>query len=530
MANGRVREYIGARYVPIFADPVIWDDERAYDPLTMVQYSGETYMSKQYVPIGAPLPTVSEGQESNEFWVHMSNWNAQVEAYREEVMRYAAEVLEFDGRIDTLEDDLPTSDFDSTNTVKKYIDDEITDISNEITSFKAIIPSTNFDSTNTVKKYIDDEITDVEDIIPSSSFTSTNTVKKYIDDKATAINNLLPASSFSSVNTVKKYIDKVKPQKNNQYERFLLFGDSWCTGEGGQLFTRFVELINPIFSKNFGVGGATIQGLATQITTAAADTSFNNSDITLIYIVAGTNNVYWNNAVTFDEAISVSEAFKTTFPNAKIHYFPNNSRTQNGGRNERYVTIMNGLGYNGNIIIHSETLTLPFYGNFQSYSGSGSVEEVQHLSYTGYNNFAFWAHSLANGADFSNYPIKFSFPMIWPGTSSVTGNAAATFYGNISSGVVSIRLSELTFKSGYSSSNPGRAHIQLPPYGANVTTPICLDDQFGYCTIASENASEPIMCAAYATGEIEFILKSGVNVSTIELQLPISNYINLKFA
>lgn len=121
MANGMTRQYIGARYVPIFADPVEWDDERTYEPLMMVQHQGETYMTKQYVPVGIPLPTVSEGQESNDYWVHMSNWNAQVEGYREEVLRYAEEVLAFDGRIDTLEDDLPLASFDSTNTVAAAI-------------------------------------------------------------------------------------------------------------------------------------------------------------------------------------------------------------------------------------------------------------------------------------------------------------------------------------------------------------------------------------------------------------------------
>lgn len=165
MANGKVREYVGARYVPIFADPVTWDDERAYDPLTMVQYSGETYMSKQYVPIGAPLPTVAQGQESNEFWVHMSNWNAQVEAYREEVMRYAEEVLLFDGRIDTLEADLPTSEFDSTNTVKAAIDavntaiglieDNIDSVESDIDNLEAIIPASSFSSANTVSNVIE---------------------------------------------------------------------------------------------------------------------------------------------------------------------------------------------------------------------------------------------------------------------------------------------------------------------------------------------------------------------------------------
>lgn len=177
MANGRVREYIGARYVPVFADPVTWDDERAYDPLTMVQYSGETYMSKQYVPIGAQLPTVSEGEEDNEFWVHMSNWNAQVEGYREEVLRYAADVLLFDGRIDTLEADLPTSEFNSTNTVKAAIDaintaiglieDNIDSVESDIDNLKAIIPAASFSSANTVANEIDDakaRITNLESL------------------------------------------------------------------------------------------------------------------------------------------------------------------------------------------------------------------------------------------------------------------------------------------------------------------------------------------------------------------------------
>lgn len=99
-------QYIGARYVPVFADPVEWDDTRTYEPLTMVQHVGETYMSRQYVPIGAQLPTVSTGEESNEFWVHMSNWNAQVEQYREEVEQYIEEVETFSDRIDQNAEDI----------------------------------------------------------------------------------------------------------------------------------------------------------------------------------------------------------------------------------------------------------------------------------------------------------------------------------------------------------------------------------------------------------------------------------------
>lgn len=67
--------YIGARYVPIFADPVEWDDEREYEPLTIVVHDGNCYTSKCYVPKGAQLPPYPEGQ--TKYWVKTSDYNYQ---------------------------------------------------------------------------------------------------------------------------------------------------------------------------------------------------------------------------------------------------------------------------------------------------------------------------------------------------------------------------------------------------------------------------------------------------------------------
>lgn len=67
--------YIGARYVPIFADPVEWDDEREYEPLTIVIYNGDCYTSKCYVPKGAQLPPYPDGQ--TKYWVKTSDYNYQ---------------------------------------------------------------------------------------------------------------------------------------------------------------------------------------------------------------------------------------------------------------------------------------------------------------------------------------------------------------------------------------------------------------------------------------------------------------------
>ena len=69
-------QYIGARYVPIIVGE--WDKTRTYEPLMVVTYQGASYTSRQYVPAGIEITNES-------YWVLSANYNAQVEAYRQEV-------------------------------------------------------------------------------------------------------------------------------------------------------------------------------------------------------------------------------------------------------------------------------------------------------------------------------------------------------------------------------------------------------------------------------------------------------------
>lgn len=80
-----VRQYVGARYVPVFADPLEWSDQREYEPLTIVTYQGNSYTSMQSVPVGVDI-------DNTAYWAQTGNYNAQIEAYRQEVLAY-------DGRI-----------------------------------------------------------------------------------------------------------------------------------------------------------------------------------------------------------------------------------------------------------------------------------------------------------------------------------------------------------------------------------------------------------------------------------------------
>lgn len=80
-----VRQYVGARYVPVFADPLEWSDTIGYEPLTVVLHEGNSYTSRQSVPVGIDIGNAT-------YWAETGNYNAQVEAYRREVLAY-------DGRI-----------------------------------------------------------------------------------------------------------------------------------------------------------------------------------------------------------------------------------------------------------------------------------------------------------------------------------------------------------------------------------------------------------------------------------------------
>ena len=77
--------YTGMRYVPVFADPAEWSSANSYEPLEIVIHQGNSYTSKTFVPVGIDI-------SDPQYWALTGNYNAQVEQYRQEV-------LKFDGRI-----------------------------------------------------------------------------------------------------------------------------------------------------------------------------------------------------------------------------------------------------------------------------------------------------------------------------------------------------------------------------------------------------------------------------------------------
>lgn len=133
--------YIGARYVPVFAGD--WDQTREYEALTVVQYQGDSYTSKMYVPVGIAI-------SNTQYWIKSANFNQQVAAmgsridalqgqYDQDIEDLQGDVQDLQGNITTLDnkfdDYLPVTFVtggDFWNAVKRllYVEEKAIDFAN----------------------------------------------------------------------------------------------------------------------------------------------------------------------------------------------------------------------------------------------------------------------------------------------------------------------------------------------------------------------------------------------------------------
>ena len=88
------RQYIGARYVPVLADPTEWSALVPYEALTIVTYLNNSYTSRKPVPAGT-LPT------NTAYWALTGNYNAQVEEYRQATVALSGQVSTYKNEVDS---------------------------------------------------------------------------------------------------------------------------------------------------------------------------------------------------------------------------------------------------------------------------------------------------------------------------------------------------------------------------------------------------------------------------------------------
>lgn len=93
--------YIGARYVPVFAGD--WDQTREYEALTVVQYQGDSYTSKMYVPVGIAI-------SNTQYWIKSANFNQQVAAMGSRIDalqgQYDQDIEDLQGDVEDIQGDI----------------------------------------------------------------------------------------------------------------------------------------------------------------------------------------------------------------------------------------------------------------------------------------------------------------------------------------------------------------------------------------------------------------------------------------
>ncbi len=285
-----VREYIGARYVPIFADPIDWDSTKTYEPLTIVYYQGNSYTSKQSVPAGINITNES-------YWAETGNYNAQIEAYRQEVQAY-------NSRIEAMEEGLPVTDFDSTSTVSDAIDS----LNTSINSIEDALPISEFDSTNTVDARFD--AIEANNWVTETRIANNAVTENKIADGAVT-ENKIANSSVSTAKIADGSVTKAKLGNGIRFSgtKFLTFGDSWIahankTLVSGCWVNDVADFLN-LTNENYARGGAKLSttdtggmSLYTQVQEAiAAIPSANVGDYEYIFIMGGVND-YNDNSIT----------------------------------------------------------------------------------------------------------------------------------------------------------------------------------------------------------------------------------------
>lgn len=300
-----ITQYIGARYVPLFADPLDWSDQKEYEPLTIVYYAGNSYTSRQYVPKGIQIT-------NTDYWALTGNYNAQIEQYRDEVQSFDTQITE------------------NTNSIEQA-NARITENANGLEQANARITE------------------NASDIATKADINHASANNTYGLGNGSLFGHVKLATSTTSSESdesdgiaatpkfVSDALSKFEPSGDKSFKSALLIGDSWGMGfYNGQEHPTESPLVNAakllgipdesIFNECVSGSGYTVGGKTFL-------EQYNNSshkDADLIIVLGGQNDSSVNET-SIKSAVDVFIAtIKNGSPNSEIHIF--NTPLAYGGR------------------------------------------------------------------------------------------------------------------------------------------------------------------------------------------------------
>ena len=368
-----VREYIGARYVPLFADPIDWDSTKTYEPLTIVYNQGNSYTSRQYVPAGIDI-------SNDTYWARTGNYNAQIEQYRSEVATFDGRITTNETNITDLQNDITdlqnatvgteklddnavttakiknanvTTDklADNAVTTAKILDANVTtakildaNVTTDKLADNAVTTDKLADNSVTTAKILDANVTTdklADNAVTTAKILDANvTTDKLADNAVTtdklADNSVTTAKILDANVTTDKLADsavttaKIKNASitNSKIAKgtLLIFSDSWGDFESGfeNWATNIAAFLNCEY-KNYSIGGGGFinhyNGKNFFDMYNKAVTEVPSNEANYVIIIGGTNDV--NNGNTIDsttkQAIAFCNNVTTAWPNAKVY-------------------------------------------------------------------------------------------------------------------------------------------------------------------------------------------------------------------
>lgn len=315
--------YVGARYVPIFDGE--WVATKSYEPLTIVQYLGDSYTSKTFVAAGI-APT------DETYWAMTGQYNAQIEDLRGEIANNTADIVELDNRTQA-----NTESIGNINTSISGINNSISSLNAKTSGSKVIIT----DSYGTI-------------------ISNVNTTS-YTQILQTWFNDLIVSAHAGDGFCNGGFLNQLNTLQNNGNVKDVYFCGGW--------------------NDNAGVEGNSLSSLKSAASSVvnSAKLKFPNAKLHVIFISSGSNSSKlpdlntafgWYNSVF--PSLGIELFSSPSFNISKSDYFSSNpTHPNNQGHETLAISVANCI--NGVDLEQKITGTITAVINSNGFSGGLSI-------------------------------------------------------------------------------------------------------------------------------------------------------------
>lgn len=326
-----VTQYVGARYVPLFANPIEWNSERAYEPLTIVLHKGDSYTSRQSVPTGVDI-------SDDAFWAMTGNYNAQIEQYRGEVAAFSDRISQNASAITA---EVARAKAAESAEEQRATAAEATKAPVNHASEETIYGIGNGANYGHVKLAMDDTPATSG---PNDGIAATpNMVKMLVDDLNSKMNTALSSKADKNAFAGKKLIT---------IGDSIMFGTGTNDPSTQSIHVQIASMLNmTVYNYAENNAGYTTSGTGTrkakylaQLTAAHAE----HPDADVVVISGGCNDATVDTDV-YAAAVTAFTYARDNFPNAKIFAAPfqygacQNNDTIASGNNGRNLKVINSI-------------------------------------------------------------------------------------------------------------------------------------------------------------------------------------------